>query len=172
MNGLVTLRDVRESDLDAVMAIETAVFGHDAWPREAMHRDILHPATRYVVAEIPATGLVVGYAGLLCAPGSGDADIQTIAVAPEMRRRGIARSLMETLLAEAVDRKAHRVFLEVRADNPAAIDMYRDLGFVQTGVRKGYYQPDGVDALTMRLDLSPSARPGTRTAREEMEGAC
>lgn len=170
--GLAVLRDAREEDLDAIMGIETEVFGTDAWPHEAMRKDVQSPHTRYVVAEIPATGVIVGYAGLLCPRGSEDADIQTVAVAADMRRQGIGRALVEELLAETRHRGAGRVFLEVRADNPAAIDLYRDLGFLQTGVRKGYYQPDGVDAINMRLDLEPSARPGSRSARDEMEGAC
>lgn len=172
MTGLALLRDARESDLDAIMSIENEVFGSDAWPREAMRRDMLNDNTRYVVAEIPATGVLVGYAGLLSPVGSGDADIQTIAVATDVRRQGIGRALMEELLAEARLRSAGRVFLEVRADNPQAIDLYRDLGFIVTGVRKGYYQPDGVDAIAMRLDLAASGKPGSRSARDEMEGAC
>lgn len=172
MTGLAVLRDASDTDLDAMMSIESAVFGSDAWPREAMRRDLQSVNTRYVVAEIPATGVVVGYAGLLCPHGSGDADIQTIAVATDVRRQGIGRALMEELLAEARARSASRVFLEVRADNPQAIDLYRDLGFIVTGQRKGYYQPDGVDAVAMRLDLAASGRSGSRSARDEMEGAC
>lgn len=169
-SSLAVLRDARETDVDALMVIEHAVFGSDAWSAEAMRRDVTSPHCRYIVAEIPGANVAVGYAGLLCPEGSEDADIQTVAVANDMRGRGLGRQMMVELIAEAKRRHARRLFLEVRADNPVAIGLYRDLGFVRTGVRRAYYQPDGVDAIMMRLDLvSASVK---RSAQEEMEGAC
>ena len=114
----------------------------------------------------------MGYAGLLCPPGSGDGDIQTIAVSPEMRGQGLGREMMTELLAEAERRAATRVFLEVRADNAVAQALYHDLGFIPVGVRAGYYQPDDVDAIMMRCDLGASGRPGSQSPGDEMEGAC
>jgi ribosomal protein S18 acetylase RimI-like enzyme len=61
--------------------------------------------------------------------------------------------LMLALIAEAGIRGAVFVFLEVRADNPAARALYDELGFEQIAVRNQYYQPDGVDAQIMRLAL-------------------
>jgi ribosomal protein S18 acetylase RimI-like enzyme len=60
---------------------------------------------------------------------------------------------MVALLDEARSRDAAEVFLEVRADNPNAQQLYASLGFEQIAVRAQYYQPDGVDAHIMRLDL-------------------
>jgi ribosomal protein S18 acetylase RimI-like enzyme len=60
---------------------------------------------------------------------------------------------MNELLVAAREARAQRVFLEVRADNPIAMGLYRSLGFAEIGVREGYYQPDNVDAVIMRLDL-------------------
>ncbi|MCU1482370.1 MAG: N(6)-L-threonylcarbamoyladenine synthase TsaD [Subtercola sp.] len=97
-----------------------------------------------------------GYGGLLSPQGAADADIQTIAVSPDARGRGLGRRLMQALIAEAARRGARRVFLEVRADNPGAQHLYRTLGFTEIGVRRGYYQPDDVDAVVMRLDLDAS----------------
>lgn len=172
MSGLAVVRDAREDDLDAVMAMESSIFGTDAWPREMMRAEMTNPNCRYLVAELAHTPVVVAYAGLLCPPGSGDGDIQTIAVAPDMRGQGIAREMMTELMAEARRRHATRVFLEVRADNESAQALYRDLGFIPVGVRAGYYQPDAVDAVTMRCDLGPSGRPGSQSPEDEMEGAC
>ncbi len=62
---------------------------------------------------------------------------------------------MAALLEEARRRQASEVFLEVRADNPQAQALYVSLGFEQIAVRSRYYQPDGVDAHIMRLDLAP-----------------
>jgi ribosomal-protein-alanine acetyltransferase len=172
VSGLAVVRDAHEDDLDAVMAMETSIFGTDAWPREMMRAEMTNPNCRYLVAELAHAPVVVAYAGLLCPPGSGDGDIQTIAVSPDMRGQGIGREMMTTLLAEAGLREATRVFLEVRADNESAQALYRDLGFIPVGVRAGYYQPDAVDAVTMRCDLGPSGRPGSQSPGDEMEGAC
>jgi hypothetical protein len=51
------------------------------------------------------------------------------------------------------------VFLEVRADNERAQRLYRWWGFTEVGIRRGYYQPSGTDAIVMRLDLPAAASP-------------
>lgn len=144
------LRRAGVEDLDAIMAIENATFATDAWPRDVMRSDLRGAHTYYLVAE--DTG-VDGYAGLLAPRGSGQADIQTIAVVEGARGRGLGRTLMDALLSEARGRGAEQVFLEVRADNPAAQHLYDSLGFERIDVRRNYYQPDGVDAIIMRLTL-------------------
>lgn len=144
------LRRATADDLDAIMAIETAMFPSDAWSRAMMAAEIAGPHGYYLVAEAP-DGAVDGYAGLLAPRGGGQADIQTIAVVDRARRRGLGRTLMRALLDEARRRGAGEVFLEVRADNPGARALYDTLGFVEIAVRPNYYQPDGIDAVIMRL---------------------
>lgn len=144
------LRRATAADLDAIMAIETAMFPSDAWSPAMMAAEIAGPHGYYLVAEA-ADGAVDGYAGLLAPRGSGQADIQTIAVVDRARRRGLGRTLMLALLDEARRRGATEVFLEVRADNPGARALYDALGFTEIAVRPNYYQPDGVDAVIMRL---------------------
>ena len=61
---------------------------------------------------------------------------------------------MQTLLAEARRRGASEAFLEVRADNPGAQQLYRAFGFEGIAIRPHYYQPDDVDALIMRLEFT------------------
>lgn len=157
----VSFRRATNDDLDGIMSIEREVFGSHAWPAEAMRNDIASQHCHYLVAELVGTDIVVGYAGLLCAQGSGDGDIQTIAVSPTVRSRGLGRVMMSELIDEAARRGAHRLFLEVRADNPVAIGLYRALGFLEIGTRPGYYQPENVDAVLMRLDPVPGG-PGER----------
>jgi ribosomal-protein-alanine N-acetyltransferase len=148
------LRRAGVADLDAIMAIETSVFTTDAWTSDAMRADLLSEHCYYLVAVpadgAPLSGDIAGYAGLLAPRGAKEGDIQTIAVAPEARRRGLGRVLMTSLLNEARRRGAREVFLEVRADNPNAEALYASLGFERLGVRPGYYQPDNVDAIVMR----------------------
>lgn len=147
----IRLRDAELADLDAIMALETATFSTDAWSRDMMATELASPHTAYLVGE--SGDEVVAYAGLSAPAGAGQADIQTIAVDPTHRRLGIATVLVEQLLAAAAARGAGEVFLEVRADNPGAEALYVRHGFVRIGVRPGYYQPDGVDAVVMRARL-------------------
>ena len=157
-----TLRRATLDDLDAIMALETSTFGSDAWSRGSMRAELGSRHGYYLVAEVVGRAerepqhpdaALAGYAGLLAPAGSGQGDIQTIAVAPAARRRGLGRALMVALLEEARLRNAVEVFLEVRADNPNAQELYASLGFEQIAVRPQYYQPDGVDAHIMRLGL-------------------
>lgn len=89
---------------------------------------------------------------------AGEAEILTLAVAPEARRRGQARALMQAAIVQALARQAQTLFLEVAADNAAALGLYEGLGFEMAGRRKGYYDRGAgsprIDALVMRLSLN------------------
>ncbi|WP_353826766.1 ribosomal protein S18-alanine N-acetyltransferase [Agromyces sp. SYSU T0242] len=158
------LRRAGGDDLDALMRLERSTFATDAWPESAMRSELSSEHTYYLVAvDDAAPREPVAYAGLLAPRGSGQGDIQTIAVHPAHRGAGLGRALMHALIDEARRRGASELFLEVRADNPVARSLYVSLGFAEIGVRRGYYQPDGVDAIAMRLDVPPAvARPADR----------
>lgn len=147
----VGIRLATPADLEAIMALETSIFVTDAWSPALMRAELASRHSHYLVVE--QNGAVVAYAGLRAVQGAADADIQTIAVAPSARRRGLGRALMNDMIAEATRRGAHTLFLEVRADNPTAQTLYDSLGFEAIAVRPHYYQPDGVDAVVMRLAL-------------------
>jgi [ribosomal protein S18]-alanine N-acetyltransferase len=147
------LRVATPDDIDAIMALETSTFTTDAWSAESMSSELASPHTYYLFAFDPARPeALAGYGGLL-APAGGDGDIQTLAVDPAARRRGLGRTLVTALIDEARRRGAREVFLEVRADNPGARALYDSLGFEQIALRAKYYQPDGVDAQIMRVVL-------------------
>jgi len=105
----------------------------------------------YLVDE--TDGVVTAYAGL-CAYVPHEAYIQTIAVAPSAQRRGIGTALLTRLIAEAQRLGVRHLDLEVRADNGTAQRLYRHHGFTQIAVRRNYYQPSGMDAVVMRLELA------------------
>lgn len=151
----MTLRTATLDDLPAIMHLERSSFPTDAWSEDTMGTEISSAHTHYLVDD--EDGAVVGYAGLRALQGGTDADIQTIALDPERRGSGRGRALLRALLDEARRRGAREVFLDVRADNGVAESLYRSEGFVELARRVGYYQPDGVDAVVMRLDLT--ARP-------------
>lgn len=138
------------ADARAMWKLETRVFGEDAWS-EATVREELAADHRSYLAMVDARGSVCGYGGLRVV--AGEADIQTIAIAPEARGKGFGRRLMAALLEQARDAGARTVFLEVRADNDVAQALYRSLGFEVIDVRQRYYQPGDIDALVMRAEM-------------------
>lgn len=104
--------------------------------------------------------LVEGDAGFLLGRAvAGEAELLTLAVAPEARRRGLARKLVSRFLYQARLRGAERAVLEVAVDNAPAIALYESVGFSPAGLRRGYYRaPDGqrTDALVLARDLAPA----------------
>ncbi|WP_283139851.1 ribosomal protein S18-alanine N-acetyltransferase [Rhizohabitans arisaemae] len=141
-----------EADLGPVLALEQAMFPLDAWSESTMRGELddRSRTRHYVVAELD--GEIVGYAGL--AAVADQADVQTIAVRTDRQGMGIGRALFGELLDEAARRGVKEVFLEVRADNARARDLYTRFGFEKIGLRRRYYD-DGVDAIVMRRDTGP-----------------
>ncbi len=156
------LRRASVDDLDDIMTIERETFPDDAWSEQAMRSELTSGHTYYLVATEAGDTTLAGYGGLSAPRGSGQGDIQTLAVAASARRRGLGRLLLLSLLGEARQRGADEVFLEVRADNPAAQALYESVGFERISVRRRYYR-GGIDAVIMRLQV-PEAR--TTTAGE------
>jgi ribosomal-protein-alanine N-acetyltransferase len=93
---------------------------------------------------------------ILCRAVAGEAEILTVAVDPAARRRGWGAALVEMAAGIAREAGAFEMFLEVAADNLAAIKLYEATGFERVGLRKGYYpHPDGAkDAVVMRRVLN------------------
>jgi ribosomal-protein-alanine N-acetyltransferase len=153
----VRLRPLRNADFDRVLELERQLFGRGAWTYGMLADELAGLGRWYIVAEperLDRAGNqpVVGYAGLWF---DGDVtQIMTIGVDPAVQRHGVGRQLMAALIERSRKVKAEAVLLEVRVDNAPAIEMYREFGFEILGVRKRYYQPENMDAYTMRLDLS------------------
>lgn len=97
--------------------------------------------------------------GLLLGRAVADeAELLTMAVAPEARRQGIGARLLSAFLHRTSTEKAETAFLEVASGNAAAIALYRAAGFAEAGRRRGYYATTGQaaeDAIVMRLGLPP-----------------
>ncbi|MDO5053571.1 MAG: ribosomal protein S18-alanine N-acetyltransferase [Pseudoclavibacter sp.] len=151
--GAVRLRPAEESDTPGILELERELFPLDAWSEDTVRAELRSPHTRYLVLEDGRR--VLGYAGMLAPAGSGEADVQTLAVASAVRRAGHARRMLGELRAWAAGRGAAAVFLEVRETALAARALYEQLGFVEIGRREGYYAGDGADAIVMRADAGP-----------------
>ena len=155
----IVLRPMTMADLDEVVELEHRVFEAEAWTRQMLAGELeQQPASRYyLVAD--DNGQVAGYAGMLAA--GRQADVVTIAVAADRWGQGIGSALLEALLDEAARRGCREVFLEVRTDNWRAQELYRRYWFTEIGVRRGYYQPSGADALVMRRNLADANSGGS-----------
>lgn len=156
----VRIRPMAARDLQQVSAIEDICFGADAWPRQAF-RELLqafHQArpTRggLWVAEDPAKGEVLGYAGIEVSALWGEADIINIGVAQEQRRRGVGRMLMEWILRRCRRSGIEILWLRVRASNRSARRFYRVMGFAERGQFTRYYRDPDEPAIIMAMDLS------------------
>ena len=150
--GTVRLRELKRADLAAIMALEEELFPEDAWTPEMFAAEFAQPPSRrlYLVAE--AGNALIGYAGMMFTGGS-QADVATLAVAPARWGKGTGTALLMALVDEAEKRGYEEVLLEVREDNPRARRLYLRRGFDEIGIRRGYYQPSGVDAVVMRKVL-------------------
>jgi [ribosomal protein S18]-alanine N-acetyltransferase len=141
---------LRARDSARCARIEALLFeGDSPWPAEAFRSELLASHNHYFAVRDGET--LIGYAGISVLGPAGDqeCEIHTIAVDPEHQGHGHGRALLATLL-EIADSRNAPVFLEVRTDNETAINLYRRNGFDEVGVRRGYYQPSGADAFTMR----------------------
>ncbi|CAB4631752.1 unannotated protein [freshwater metagenome] len=145
------LRPATEADLNSIMELEKASFGNDSWSRPVMKAELLATHTYYLVAYEDEK--ILGYAGLSKLASASSADIQTIAVIDLYRKKGIGRDLMERLISQARTLGATLLFLEVREDKTAPQALYKSLGFESIDRRENYYQPDGIAAIVMRLEL-------------------
>ncbi|MDD9727085.1 GNAT family N-acetyltransferase [Roseovarius sp. SK2] len=112
-------------------------------------RDLLEHSHIFVVGD--TKGFAVGQAV------AGDAELLTLAADPDARRQGHGRAALQAFEAEARARGSERLFLEVAADNAAALRLYRSFGFTELARRAKYYKrPDGgtVDALVLEKRLT------------------
>ncbi len=140
------LRPMRLADLPAVMEIDRQSLPRP-WSEAIWREELRSPLGLYLVLE--EGGAVSGHIGVKRV--ADEAHIMTLAVRPERRRRGFARALIESALADPASADVRRVYLEVRPSNAAARALYDSLGFVQAGARPGYYGDE--DALLLTLDV-------------------
>jgi len=146
------LRPARRDDVDALVGLEQRCFPGDRLTRARFLALLRRPTAAFVVADDDdATGLD-GYALLLSRRGSTIARLYSIAVDQGARGRGLGRRLVAAAEELARRRGAARLRLEVRADNDAAIALYRGLGFHDFAIHADYYD-DGTDAVRFEKAL-------------------
>ncbi len=146
------IRRMSASDVEYVAAIESSAYDYP-WTR-GIFRDCL--LANYQAAVIEWRGRVAGYA--ITSIAAGEAHLLNLCVSSDCRRLGLGRMLLRYVVQHASVMGADRLFLEVRPSNEAALALYRDEGFVRTGLRRNYYRAsDGKeDAVVLATSLVPS----------------
>lgn len=146
----VRLAPMREADLDAVVALEQQAYAHP-WQRRHF-ADCL--ASGYQAQLLMAGDTLLGY--FVAMKGFEEAHLLNLAVAPAHQRQGWAQVLLEALTLWARGQDLQWLWLEARASNTRALQVYKAHGFRHVGLRKQYYPAhlgQREDALVMSLKL-------------------
>ncbi|MBR5315979.1 MAG: ribosomal protein S18-alanine N-acetyltransferase [Firmicutes bacterium] len=139
------IRNGVATDADDIAGLEQICFS-DPWSKETVLQELTeNPRAIYIVAELE--GRVIGYVGLWEILDEGH--ITNVAVSPEYRRLQVGSALIKTMLQVTLQAGIKHHTLEVRAGNAPAQGLYRKFGFVEEGLRKGYYEDNGEDAIIM-----------------------
>jgi ribosomal-protein-alanine N-acetyltransferase len=150
--GGIRLARLTTVQLDAVMVIENAAYDVP-WTRGNFVDSL---ASGYLATcLLNSRGALLGYC--IAMPGHGELHLLNLTVAPEVQGRGHARVLLDALVVAGRQAGMTELWLEVRASNVRARDIYRRYGLVATGVRKAYYPTTALatreDAVVMNLCL-------------------
>jgi [ribosomal protein S18]-alanine N-acetyltransferase len=143
-HGEITICPMTEEDLDEILAIENDSFPLP-WNRDHFHDELKSVHAFPLVAFDPDENII----GYICPRLLFDeGHILNVAVKRAYRGGGVGRLMVERVLRDCREGGADTISLEVRPSNHAAISLYRQLGFVETGKRRNYYE-NGEDALLM-----------------------
>lgn len=144
------LEPISESDLDEVLEIELQ--SHPtAWPRALFAGELELSWSRLMALRSRSDGRMLGYIDYWLV--HDELHVLNVAVAPEARRQGCARYMLDSAIAEGRTQGVEYVTLEVRVTNAGAIRLYETMGFAVVGRRRAYYSDTGEDALIMALEL-------------------
>lgn len=142
------LRPIKESDVAGVVAVDHTTDG--SWSERQWRSELRLPESFQLVAD--DCGRIVAYITFrLVEP---ECELLRLGTLPLYRRQGIAGKLMIKAFEHLIKQKIRCCFLEVRESNTIAINLYTGYGFRTIGLRPGYYQDTGEDAVLMRKDFS------------------
>jgi ribosomal-protein-alanine N-acetyltransferase len=141
------------------VALERSCYG-DPWPATAFaslpHNSRVFFAVARQTDRDDVPGRVAGYVVAWYVMDEGE--LANLAVAPDARRQGIGKALLDAMFVDAAGRGTSQVFLEVRESNVAARQLYATRGFEEVGRRQRYYRSPVEDALILRRTLKPTLR--------------
>ena len=144
---MIRLEIMTDAHVAQVAELEKICFS-DPWSEKSVTSELCNPLSLWLVAM--DGDRVAGYIGSQSV--EGEADMMNVAVHPDYRRQGIARRLVEGLVAALREKGVYSLALEVRASNAPAIRLYEGLGFSQVGLRPNYYRNPKEDAYILRKE--------------------
>jgi len=147
-----TLRLATPSDISAILALEQQTESAAHWP-ENTYREMFVPGASARIAIVVENAHQFLCGLVIARVTSRECELENIAVAHNLRRRGAGALLIHSLLAAARERHCDRLFLEVRESNLPARSLYEKCGFKITGRRPRYYSNPVEDALLYSLEL-------------------
>lgn len=141
-------------DIPEILGIERAVYGGQTpWDDRAFRTELMRKTDRlYLVLR--RNDWLVAFIGCSLNNHTKDCHITNVAVAPNFQNHGLGYFLVTTIIKKARQLQYSKVTLEVRVSNTRAQKFYRDIGFVDNGLKKDYYFNDREDALNMVLDIT------------------
>jgi ribosomal-protein-alanine N-acetyltransferase len=142
----VFLESAREADLAPLVALERRCFNHP-WSEQGFRGAMEDGQNLVLVLRAADSRAIVAYGVFQLV--ADELHIHDLAVAPEQRGRGWGRRLLSLALGVAARRGARTAHLEVRESNWPALGLYRSLGFMTVGVRRGYYESPPEDGLVL-----------------------
>jgi ribosomal-protein-alanine N-acetyltransferase len=166
VRGEVRIRVARADEVGAVIALERAILTAPHWAEREyagmVEADEGGSVRRRLLVGEEETNLVGFAVGRVIGAGAGAiAELESVVVAETARRVGVGRALCEAVITWCGASGAAGVELEVRSANAAAIALYRRLGFLESGRRKGYYSEPKDDAVLMQLEMAGWGREGS-----------
>lgn len=144
----IIVRELKVEDSAAVAEMEQQIFS-DSWSEKSVLETVQQKQSVCFAAE--KAGHLLGY--LLAYHAADEAEIARIAVQKEARRQGAAGKLMQALEHYCEEHKMEKLLLDVRESNEAARSFYTKNGFVEDGIRQGFYVNPSEDAVLMSRQL-------------------
>jgi len=140
----IVIEKMKSDDIANVVEVENNSFDIP-WSKESFENELKNKLAMYLVAKVE--GKAVGYVGVWKIFDEGH--ITNVAVHPDYRGQGIGKSLISELLYLCENEGINSLTLEVRKSNIVAQNLYKRFGFVEEGIRKGYYSDNNEDAIIM-----------------------
>jgi ribosomal-protein-alanine N-acetyltransferase len=160
VRGAMRIREVSEVDLEAIIGIQSGTPQAAQWTQADYAKLASDLMGLILVAEVdaPAIATVLGFAAFYRV--SEEAELRNMAVDPSHRRQGVGRELLAEGLRRLWKQGVRQVYLEVRASNLPARQLYHSAGFGLRSRRKDYYNDPREDALVLSREFSGLNGPG------------
>ena len=142
------IRPMCREDIPEVAELDEMCFSVP-WSAASLEGELDNELADWLVADLDGT--IAGYVGAQTV--LDEADLMNLAVHPELRRHGVAKALLTSLMHRLYDRGARSLTLDARVGNVPAVALYRSLGFEVAGRRKNYYEKPKEDAFIFRREL-------------------